>query len=203
MIQCFFETVIFDANIFMAYSSVDPDLFPALDALKGVWGDTSMNLDELAAARQTHDAMAAQSNSIAPAVEGVETTRHRVVNTELGVDAVVYLHQPSRKAEKAGNALLHLHGGGYVMGSATHSEPQLRSWAKKYNCLIVSVEYRLAPEHPFPAALFDCVAVLEWLYAEALSLNVDPAKISLFGESAGGGLAAGLALYARDHSDII
>ena len=186
----------------MAYSSVDPELLPALDALKGVWGDTSMNLDELATARQTHDAMAVHSKSIAPLVEGVKTTRRNIVNTKLGVDVVVYIHQPSRVGELADSALLHIHGGGYVMGSATHSEPQLRSWAKQFNCMVVSVEYRLAPEHPFPAALLDCFAALEWLHVEAASLNVDPAKISVLGESAGGGLAAALALYARDHSDI-
>jgi triacylglycerol lipase len=70
--------------------------------------------------------------------------------------------------------------------------------ASKLNCVIVSVDYRLAPEAPYPAALHDVYSVLVWLNTNAPALNVDPARIGIKAESGGGGIAAGVALYARD-----
>ncbi len=186
----------------MTTSIVDPELSPALEALKGAWGDTSMNLSDLAAARQMHDAMAGHTNSAWPKTDGVESIRRVVSDDQSECDAVVYVHQPTAESPAARSALLHIHGGGYVTGCAAHAESQLRGLAKQYNCVVVSVDYRLAPEHPFPAGLFDCFTALQWLHRDASALNIDPAKIVVLGESAGGGLAAGLALYARDHSEI-
>ena len=185
----------------MASATIDPELEPILNALKEVWGGTAMDLSDLTAARQMHDAMSAQRNSSAAITDGVETQRHLISNDQLGVEVEVYLHQPKELPESARSALLHIHGGGYVTGSAAHAEPQLRELAKRFNSVVVSVEYRLAPEHPFPAALFDCFSALQWLHNEADTLNVDADKIVVFGESAGGGLATGLSLYARDHSE--
>ena len=182
--------------------TIDPELRPILSALKGLWGDTAMDLNDLAAARQTHDAMSEQRNSTAAITDGVESIRQLIVNDEMGLEVVVYVHRPTQACDSARSALLHIHGGGYVTGSAAHAEPQLRGLAKQFNCVVVSVEYRLAPEHPFPAALFDCFTALQWLHDAAAVLNVDPQKIVVLGESAGGGLAAGLALYARDHSEV-
>ena len=161
-----------------------------------------MDLSDLAAARKMHDAMSAQRNSSAIITEGVETRRQLISNAQLGLEVVVYLHQPIESSESARSALLHIHGGGYVTGSAAHAEPQLREMAKRFNSVVVSVDYRLAPEHPFPAALFDCFTALDWLHSEADALNVNADRIVVLGESAGGGLAAGLSLYARDHSEI-
>jgi triacylglycerol lipase len=94
--------------------------------------------------------------------------------------------------------ILHIHGGGYVAGSAANSTAPNRTMAAKLGCTIASVEYRLAPEAPFPAAIEDCYAALGWLVANAGSLNIDASRIGVMGESAGGGLAAALALMARD-----
>lgn len=96
-------------------------------------------------------------------------------------------------------AILWLHGGGFIMGSA-HDGHALRL-AEALDCLVVSVDYRLAPEHPFPAALHDAHAVLAWLRREAASLGADAACIAIGGVSAGGGLAAGLALFERDRGE--
>ena len=88
--------------------------------------------------------------------------------------------------------------GGFMFGSALLDDPRLPRWAEEMACVVVSVEYRLAPEHPYPAGLHDCYAALSFLHAEADPLGVDPARVALFGASAGGGLAAATALLARD-----
>jgi len=99
-------------------------------------------------------------------------------------------------------AIYWIHGGGMVAGSYDGDEFMCKTWASKYNVPVVSVEYRLAPEHPYPAPLHDCVSGLNWLHAEAALLGVDPNRIVLVGASAGGGLAAGTALFNRDHGAV-
>jgi acetyl esterase/lipase len=95
-------------------------------------------------------------------------------------------------------ALLWIHGGGYVTGAAAMDHALCARIASELGILVVSVEYRLAPEHPFPAALDDCVAVLRWLHGEAGPLGVDPGRIAGGGASAGGGLAAATVQRAHD-----
>lgn len=113
----------------------------------------------------------------------------------------VRIYRPSQVlAPMAG--LLWIHGGGYVMGTTDQSDQQQAAMALAGQCLVVSVDYRLAPEHPFPAPLDDCYAALKWLAAQAAELGVDAARIALGGASAGGGLAAGLALLARDRGEV-
>lgn len=98
-------------------------------------------------------------------------------------------------------AILHMHGGGNVIGVPEMNRAQLMHWANALDCLILSVDYRLAPETRFPGALEDCYAALGWLHDEADRLGIDRRRIAVSGESAGGALAAGLALLARDRGD--
>lgn len=98
-------------------------------------------------------------------------------------------------------AYLHIHGGGYVLGDAAMSEPANRSTAAAIGCVILSVDYRLAPETRWPGAVEDCYAALGWLHANANRLGVDHERIAVGGESAGGGHAASLALVARDRGE--
>jgi triacylglycerol lipase len=88
------------------------------------------------------------------------------------------------------------------MGSARDEEIMLRPLAAELDCVVVDVEYRLAPETQFPGNIEDCYAGLTWLYRNASSLEVDARRIGLMGESAGGGLSAALALLARDRGDM-
>ncbi len=99
-------------------------------------------------------------------------------------------------------AVLHIHGGGYVIGTPDMMDLSNRRLAADVNCAVFSVDYRLAPETPHPGPVEDCYAALKWLYDNAPSLNIDRARIAVKGESAGGGLAAALALLARDRGEV-
>jgi len=94
--------------------------------------------------------------------------------------------------------LLWFHGGGYMIGTADMDAPRLQAWAAKFGCVTVSVEYRLSPEDPFPAAHNDAMDALGWLVERADELGIDLNRIVVAGASAGGGLAAAVALAARD-----
>jgi len=96
-------------------------------------------------------------------------------------------------------AVLHLHGGGLIIGAATQGDALCRRLADELGAVAASVDYRMPPEHPYPAPLDDCYAALQWLAAQP---DVDPNRIAVIGESAGGGLAASLALLARDRGEI-
>lgn len=128
------------------------------------------------------------SEQILPGLPGEPDVRVYVINA--GV----------REAPRA--AILHTHGGGFVGGSARSEVRRLQDLAVALDCVIVTVEYRLAPETPFPGALHDNYAALRWLHAKAAELGVDPARIAVMGESAGGGHAAMLAIAARDRGEI-
>jgi acetyl esterase/lipase len=99
-------------------------------------------------------------------------------------------------------AVLHIHGGGYIVGSAAESTVSLQELSAAHGCVVVSVDYRLAPETRFPGSLEDNYAALRWLHANAKELGVDPNRIALLGESAGGGHVAALAIAARDRGEV-
>ncbi|MGA8708883.1 MAG: alpha/beta hydrolase [Steroidobacteraceae bacterium] len=113
----------------------------------------------------------------------------------------VLLYRPSQ-VRKPMPAYLQIHGGGYVLGSAEGSESANRELASALSALVVAVDYRLAPETRAPGSVEDCYAALQWLHDNAADLGVDAARIAIGGESAGGGLAAALALLTRDRGSI-
>lgn len=111
----------------------------------------------------------------------------------------VRLFRPTGAPSGPGPALLWIHGGGYVIGEAAQDDVLCRRFADELGATVVSVDYRLAPEHPYPAPVEDCYDALKWLAALP---SVDPARVAIGGASAGGGLAACLALMARDRGEI-
>jgi acetyl esterase/lipase len=113
---------------------------------------------------------------------------------ELPTGASLRLHDPKPTSTPT-PALLWIHGGGYVIGAAQQDDRLCRAFAAALGITVAAVDYRLAPEHPYPASLDDCGEALEWLAAQPA---VDPTKIAVGGASAGGGLAAALAIRARD-----
>ncbi|WP_370327532.1 alpha/beta hydrolase [Euzebya sp.] len=132
----------------------------------------------------------------APVLDGVAVTTRTVVRDgEPPVEVVCY--EPPTRPSPSG-ALLWIHGGGFVMGTVGQGHATCSRVAAELGVLVVSVDYRLAPEHPFPAGLGDCHDALRWLHDHADELDVDPARIAVGGDSAGGGMAATLCQRARD-----
>lgn len=133
------------------------------------------------------------------ALTGLQGRRTRtdveVLTLPSGVGVRLFRHAGAAPAP----ALLWLHGGGYVLGHAAQDDKLCRRFSRELGMTVASVDYRLAPEHPYPAPLEDCYAALTWL---AGLPAVDPGRIVIGGASAGGGLAAALALLTRDRGEL-
>jgi acetyl esterase/lipase len=170
----------------------DPELAPFVELLP-----TGL-LDDLEAARAGLLAM------IEPLNAGVDTTG--VVITDHGVpgppgapDVLVRVYAPAdSSSDQRHPALLDIHGGGFVLGSIAMEHGFAASVVRHVGAVVATVEYRLAPEHPFPAGVEDCYAALVWLHDHADEMGVDPERIGVGGQSAGGGLTAATTLLARD-----
>ncbi len=170
---------------------LDPELKPALDAILPLFPALDGPFDAAALAG-FRARMIAKPRLAAPAVET------RRVPAPSGVEVSVLVVNAGGERRPA---ILHMHGGGYIAGSAEDGVADLQVLAHALDCVVVSVDYRLAPETPFPGSLHDNLAALRWLRTEAAALGVDPARVAIMGESAGGGHAAMLAIAARDAGD--
>ncbi|GBQ23708.1 arylesterase [Acetobacter estunensis NRIC 0472] len=170
-------------------SLVDPDLLPLLDRLDP---PEILNDDTLEAARARRVPPPMQRDTLS-----VTTEVQQAPGLADDPDVRVLVSRPSAPAPSPRPAILHIHGGGFVMGTPEAMLPLLRRWAHELDCVVISVDYRLAPEAAFPAPLDDCYAALKWTADNAETLGIDPARIGVAGESAGGGLAAGLTLLVR------
>ncbi len=169
---------------------IDPELQPWLAMLP------SIELTDIVASR----AAMGELLKVLPAVEipaGVEVREVSVAGRDGAPDVRVRVYAPTGGDGSLRPGYMHIHGGGFVMGDLDTFE-QAPVDVAATGVVVVAPDYRLAPEDPFPAGLEDCYAALEWLAGHADELGVDPQRIAVGGESAGGGLAAAVALLARD-----
>ena len=166
----------------------DPELAATIAMLPG------SDLRDIPAAR----AQMAQMQAMQPEPDGsgVQVREEFAPGADGGPGVRLRVYTPDRPAAPA--AVYDVHGGGFMVGNLAMVHPQNLWLARELGVVVVSVDYRLAPEHPFPAPLEDCYAGLVWTAKNADTLGVDPARIAIHGISAGGGLCAGLALLARD-----
>jgi triacylglycerol lipase len=171
---------------------VDKDLLPLLDFLPPI-----------TFTREALPAIRARPSPFKPRPEDLERADQTILlapGPKGAPDIEIVFYRP-RGATGALPCILHIHGGGYVTGEARANEAIHRPLAADLCAVIASVNYRLAPETPHPGPVEDCYAALAYLNTHAQTLGIDPGRIGVMGESAGGGLAAALALLARDRGE--
>jgi acetyl esterase len=174
--------------------AIDPDTQIVIDMIRlaGRPPFETMSPDE---ARQAYSA---SRKILQPPPEDVAESRDATVAGPLGPIGVRLYRPAGTAASDVLPALVYYHGGGWLLGDLDSHDVACRRFANAARCRVVSVDYRMAPEHRFPAAVDDCAAVTKYVFDNAASLGVDPTKVAVGGDSAGGNLAAVMALMARD-----
>lgn len=176
---------------------VDPEILPTLD----MFPPFELSAETLCAVRTMMATQMAGARSGPSEADDLTIAEKRIPGPKGDPEVRVLIYRP-RSARQSLPALLHIHGGGYVIGAADQSAEFCKSAVREVGCVVVSVDYRLSPETPYPGGLEDCYAALKWLHGHAGEIGADAARIAIGGESAGGGLAAGLALLARDRGEV-
>ncbi|TPL91642.1 alpha/beta hydrolase [Mesorhizobium sp. B2-3-12] len=173
--------------------TLDPDALRILEIARAACGEPFEN-GSVAAARAAYNAsFPTQQGEHEP----VAATSQQQIDGPNGL-VTIRIHRGIGAPRSGARAVLYLHGGGWVIGNLSSHDEICRWLANLGNAVIVCPDYRLAPEHKFPAGLEDCAAALRFMAGNAGDLGIDPARIAVAGDSAGGNLAAVLALLARD-----
>ena len=169
--------------------ALDPVIQQLLEGMAAA-GGPALGSQDVAATRAAFDNMPLPRKEIALA--SVENRKIPGPASEIPVR----IYQPHGGGVKP--VLVYLHGGGWVIGTLDSYDATCRELAQGAGCVVVSVDYRLAPEHRYPAAPEDCYAAVKWVAANAASLGADPQRLAVGGDSAGGNLSAVVAQMARD-----
>jgi acetyl esterase/lipase len=177
---------------------VDPQLQESLDLLLATYPGGLNSPDTIEERRDLISRYLSQF----PQSDLVSRTDMKIESKNGGPDIPIRLYRPlyPTASNHIDCAVIVIHGGGMVMGDIGSDDANAAFLSLKLNCLVIGIDYRLAPEHPFPAALDDCSDVAAWLFANALDLKISLDKIVLYGGSAGGGLAIALGLRMRDQA---
>jgi acetyl esterase/lipase len=177
-----------------------PPFDPEIAAALAVFGDQmppSLTTDMIALLRQPNPALPAPTDDDLRR-DGAFTVEERLVPGPEGAPEVSLLIIRPTGASGPLPGVVHLHGGGMIIGDNRTGVLEMLDWAQELPMVVVSVEYRLAPETPHPGPVEDCYAGLVWTVEHADELGIDPERVIVAGASAGGGLSAGVALMARD-----
>lgn len=177
---------------------VASDLLAGLDSLP----ETDYSIDALPEIRKAVDQQIKSWLEYHGAAtrDTVKVSRRTIPGPEGAPEIDILIYEPVDRTPGCG-ALLDIHGGGYVIGSAEMDEGFNRKICNELGLVVISVEYRLPPDTPFPGPIEDCYAALTWLFENTADMDVNKANIGVIGLSAGGGLAAALAILARDRGD--
>lgn len=175
-------------------ATLDPDTRAVLDMVR-LAGRPPFETLTPAEARQAY---AASRKLLQPPPEDVAESRDTTVPGPLGPIGVRLYRPAGTAAADVLPALVWYHGGGWLLGDLDSHDGACRRFANAARCRVISVDYRMAPEHVFPAAVNDCAAATQWVFDQAPALGVDRDKVAVGGDSAGGNLAAVMALMARD-----
>lgn len=175
---------------------IDPEIADLLE----VSPTLNLSTETLAGVREMMGAPVEDAPDPQALYPDVTTTEHLVPGAEGDPGVRVLYYEPKNKATSAA-ALVWIHGGGYVIGSADTDEILCRRIASETGSVVASVDYRLAPETKAPGLIEDCYAALRWVHSSASDLGVDTSRVAVGGASAGGGLAACLAILARDRGE--
>ena len=175
---------------------IDPQLLADTGAhiVYDFWAD-------IPASRVIHQRYIADRLKETPLLDTVQHRDQHIPGLGGSPDIRIRIYYPSQRPTSS-PALLWIHGGGFVVGTIDTEVPVMQMLAQEVSCIIVAVEYRLAPENPFPAPLDDCYATLLWMRSNAEQLGIDRCRIAVGGISAGAGLVAALMLKLRDETDI-
>lgn len=171
---------------------LDPELRPVAQQMVAQ-GNLSLSREGLAAIRRQ------QGSAAEPPLGDIPVSQRKIPGSG-GMPAVTVFVVNSGGSGRPG--ILHTHGGGHVLGSAKSELRYLQGVARELDCVLVTVEYRLAPETRFTGSVEDNYTALRWMYRSAAELGLDGARIALLGESAGGTHAALLAIAARDRGEV-
>ena len=177
-----------------AKPSLPQALDPAMAAIVEAMPDLTVDDESLPNIRQLFAALAA-----GPEPDGIDVDEH-TVDDDAGIVLRVLRRDDADQGPRP--CVYWIHGGGYVIGSRMMDDVRLAAWVRALDCVLASVEYRLAPEHPFPTPLDDCERGLRWVHEHAAELGVDPGRIGIAGLSAGGGLTAALAQRIRGSAEL-
>jgi acetyl esterase/lipase len=174
---------------------VDPEIAAVMRTLP-----YTADLDDLEAARQQYTSRF-EAMGVAPPDPAVDRADHTAPGADGHPDVLVRVFRPAGAAGPL-PALLWIQGGGYVLTNPTLDDPWCEQIAVRHGCVVASVAWRRAPEHPFPAAAEDCYAGLNYVVGNAERLGVDAGRVAIGGASSGGGSAAGLGLLVRDRGEL-
>lgn len=169
--------------------ALHPDMHVIQEAQKLAYGGSTIPEQRAAWSAYTAALAAARPPSLRVEDRVLPTESHKV-------PVRIYRHRDTAGRDAC---ILYMHGGGFMKGDLDSSDPVAWGFCHLTGAIVVSIDYRLTPEHPFPAAFDDCRRVLAHIAADPRGFGIDPARIALVGDSAGGHLAASLCIAARDH----